>query len=112
MTIQVEFPVPLVNVAQAMLDRQLWAQRVFGNPTIAAAMFLAYLKDEDGWLSVQELAAMSELSEDTVRRTVARLVPIGRVYERIEGRQRLYRLSPEVIAKATEVSLRVPKQIK
>src|SRR5205085_10745036 len=83
---------PLVLYAKGVLERQLWAQRIFSNPAVAAAMLYAYLRDSR-YLSADEIAELAEVSPDTVRRVLKPLVATERVMEEKEDRVCRYRLA-------------------
>jgi predicted transcriptional regulator len=95
----------LVAIANGILERQRWAQRVFGHNTIAAALFLAYVEGRR-WLSAIELADLAEVSEDTARRQLAKLVQVGRVEERKIDRVKRYRLTHKIARRAAELALK------
>jgi hypothetical protein len=105
MSVHIHFPTPR-RMAKGMLDRMLWAEHMIGSAPIAAALVFSYFNSER-WLTALELSVIAEVSEDTARRQLRKLVRIGRVWERVEQRSRVYRLDPVLAQKAIDMCIDV-----
>jgi predicted ArsR family transcriptional regulator len=95
-------------IAKGALERQRWAQRMFGNTPIAAALLYAYLRDED-FLNADQIAELAEVSPDTVRRVLKPLVATNRVECRKENRVTTYRVHPAWAQQGIDALLTIPK---
>lgn len=96
-------PIP-TQLAQGMLARVLWAERVIGNAPIGAALIYAYFID-GRFRSAIEIAKLAKVSEDTARRQLTKLARIGRVEERVENRARVFRIDPALAQRAVDMCI-------
>ena len=101
---------PPAIIAKGALERALWGRRMFGFVPLAAALLFAFHRDER-FLTAKELSELSDVSEDTARRHLEKLVEIGRVAQRTEARSRTYRVTDEMARKLLEALVTVPKQV-
>jgi DNA-binding IclR family transcriptional regulator len=81
---------------------------MFGFAPLGSALIYAYHRD-DRFLTAKEIAELAEISEDTARRHLERLVEIGRVEQRPCDRSRTYRLTDDLARKVSEALVTVPK---
>jgi hypothetical protein len=76
------------------LSNILILRRFLGTPVSVGTAMLLLTFEPDPWATTQQIAEMSDVSEDTARRRVRDLVSINRADCRIEAGRHYFRLRP------------------
>lgn len=76
------------------LSNILIVRRMVGEPVSVGVAMLLLTVEPDPWATTQQIAEMSDVSEDTARRRVRDLVSVNRADCKVEGGRHYFRLRP------------------
>lgn len=85
-----------VDLARKILANGIYIQRMLGGKGLVGMTLIEAHFAGDPWLTVQQIADKSTMSDDTVRRRLATLVKLGRVKEKEDLGRKLYAVNPTI----------------
>jgi DNA-binding IclR family transcriptional regulator len=94
------------EIARRILDNGIYIQRMLGGRGLAGMALIEAHFAGDPWLTAQQIAERTGLSDDTVRRRMADLVRAGRAIEKEEAGRKVYAIKDSVARQVIERTAR------